>query len=127
MSWTEVGFETTSRPLDVDPCCVPWRIHVVDAGDEEQVDARCRGDALVARPIARVGGEIGWIAELAGVDEHAGHHDVALLSCRAEQGDVTVVKRAHRGYEPDYRPSTERFERPPKVCGRAERLHGAVT
>src|SRR6266511_68692 len=87
--------------FDVDPGCVPLRVHLLDGRREQKVDA-CRFRQLcVMRLVARVARQVFVRAELDRVDEQGHHHGLALVARSAEQGEMPVVECTHRRHEPD--------------------------
>ena len=91
------------------------------------VDAPAGGERGVALLVARIAIEILERAELRWVDEDAGHDDVALLACAADQRLVSRVQRPHRRHEPDPRARATRLERRSELEDRPADDHRAAT
>jgi len=77
-----------------------WVDHV---GDGREIDVHpCRfGMRTVLGIGSGVGGEIGGVVELCGVDEHRQHDEVVVRPGASEEFEMALVQRPHGGYEAD--------------------------
>ena len=79
------SLEALCRARGIDPRRETVRVELRDGRNEEEVDAGRLCDPTVALVVARVGAEIGRVAELRRVDEDRRDDRVALLACSAEK------------------------------------------
>ena len=119
-------FEILRRAIDLHPRRVAIRVELVNARREAEIDAGAGRQTFVVCFVAGVAGEIRRIAELAGVDEHAGDDDVAGAAGGVKQRHMSRMERAHRRHERDRRSAAVRLERAFDLGDRADRLHGRV-
>ncbi len=76
-------------------------VHGVDQRREQQVDPASRGQAPVARQIARILGEVVVRPELERVDEDAEHDRVRPTARFIHQREMPLVEIAHGGHQAD--------------------------
>jgi hypothetical protein len=93
---SELAFETPAELTHVDPRCVALRVHLVEGGGEQDVDAGLLGEPRVALLVARVAVEVLGGPELRRVHEQARDNDVVLFAGGGEQRQVPGVERTHR-------------------------------
>ena len=122
----EGTLEDRAELAHLDPRLESRRVHLVAVRREDEVDTGIGGGRQVALLVARVGGQIGALAELGGVDEEAHHDRVAFGARGREQREVAGVQRAHRGHEAD-RPLAGGLELDPDLGDRARHLHATAT
>jgi hypothetical protein len=77
------------------------RIHFAGIGSEQQIAVGIGQQGAVGGQGARVGVEVFVDAELGGIDENAGNHDIGATLGGLDQGDMAVVQVAHGGHEGD--------------------------
>ena len=73
----------------------PGSVHLLRRGSEDQAYTGGFEHAEVAVEVSGVGGEVLAGAELGGVDEDGGGHDVILGGGPLDEGHVAAVKVAH--------------------------------
>ena len=117
-----LALESRAEPLDIDPRLVFRRIHLVTGRCEQQVDARLLCQPRVTRLVAWIGSQVVLLVELSGIDEEGNDDEVVLGPCGAEERQVTLVERPHRGHEPEV---PGRPGRGPHLRRGAQRLHVA--
>src|SRR5690625_4671909 len=85
------------------------RIHRLDVGREDDVDAGGAEQVDIAVEVAWIAFEVLIGAELCRVDEHRRGDEVTVLARGLHQPEMTVVDRAHRRYEGDAPPTRTRI------------------
>ncbi len=75
------------------------RVHLVDAGYEDNIDTQRFQQRKIGLLVARVAAEILVRAELRRVDEDTGHDARACVARAAHQAGMAFVQRAHGRYE----------------------------
>ena len=101
MAGSHFALELPAERDDVDRGLDPARIHVLDAGSEEDIDLALLQHGAVAGEVTRIFGEILVGAELQGIDEKRGHDHVVLRAGARDELHVTVMQVAHCGNEAD--------------------------
>ena len=119
-----LAFEQSRKLFDLYPGLVARGIELLRRGSEQQVDTFLLGHARIALLVAWVAPEILAGAELRRVDEEADDDDLVLCPGGAEERQVPLVERAHRGNEADLAAAAELGAH---LLDRPDRLHRAAS
>ena len=102
MAGAAVGaLEHVGQALDADGGREARRVDLLGRRGEEHVDAELGRLGRVARLVARIGGQVGRLLELGGVDEQRHDDLVAAIARDLKQCVVAAVEGAHGGHEAD--------------------------
>ena len=97
MSGTRAPAQFFAHSFDFYECRCTSRIHLFQAGSEQQVHALSLQELAVLLQIARVARKIFIRTELRWVHEYGCRHHVALPTSGADERQMPFVQRAHGG------------------------------